>query len=309
MDPLDALRDARLDAAAARALLDRAAVTAPEALRAIASDAEVAPVVRRLAIRRLCEAEVRAGATLAEAGAAICAGAWLEPADVRHVSVVIGKIPVQWLAEDFVVAIDVCPTTPGTGDRHRLLIYLRIAGQPELEEVVEGLRGGVFRGEGAAPGALEVRELGFFETEAPRPDAGAGAASRPPAVSSLVICRRALCDSPTGKHTLVDVVVELQAPLPGPATFDLYLQLRRLGGPATLTLEVLDGGGGVLTTGTLSLGASREAPAEPPPPALGVAIPNVTVVFEQAGEHLLRVRCGDEILAEHRFDVVDAGGA
>jgi hypothetical protein len=269
-------------------------------LRAIASDTAMAPVVRRLAIRRLCEVEVRAGATLADAGAAIAARAWLEPADVRHVSVVIGKIPVQWLAEDFVVAIDVCPATPGTGDRHRLLVYLRVAGQPELEEIVEGLRGG-------DGGALEVRELGFFETEAPRPDADA--ASRPPVVSSLVICRRALCDAPTGRHTLVDVIVELPATLPGPATFDIYLQLRRLGGPATLTLEIVDGGGDVLTTGTLSLGASPGAAPEPPPPALGVAIPNVTVALEQAGEHLLRVRCGGELLAEHRFEVVDGSAA
>jgi hypothetical protein len=120
-------------------------------------------------------------------------------------------------------------------------------------------------------------------------------------------------------HTLVDVLVEIRARLPGPAMFDIYLQLRGLTGPMTFTVELLgpsspdrggdDDAGGedgeLLTTGTLTLGASADARPGPPPPALGVAIPNVTVGFERAGEHRLRVRCGDDVLGEHRFDVVD----
>lgn len=307
LDLIDALRGEKLDAATARELLDRAASLPADAGLAIIRDEAVAPVARRVVIRRLLEAEPRAGATLAELGALVAADAWLQPTHARHVSVVGGKLPVQWLAEDLVVAIDVCPAAPGDGDRHRLLLYLRVAGQPELEEIIEGLRGG-------AGGGHEVREIGFVETEAQRPGA---APPRPPVLGALVLCRRALCDTQTGMHTLVDVVVELPAHLPGPAMFDIYLQLRRITGPSTLAIEVIgpaptdDGAddGVVLTTGMLTLGAPPEAAAGPPPRALGVAIPNVAVAFERAGEHRLRVRCGGEILGEHTFEVVDGSAS
>ncbi len=313
MDPIDALRDETLDLVAARELLERAAAATPrEAWLAIIRDESLPRFVRRLVIRRVVEAEGRAGATLAELGALVAADAWLEPTHARHVSVVIGKIPVQWLAEDRVIAIDVLPAAPGDGDRHRLLLYLRIAGQPEVEEIVEGLRGG-------AGGGHAVGELGFLETDGPRPEPGPSPVPSTPALGALLLCRRALCDTQTGMHTLVDVIVELTTRLPGPAVFDIYLQLRRITGPATLTLDVIgppdddDGGGGgegdLLTSGTLTLGASRDAPPGPPPPVLGVAIPNVAVAFERPGEHRLLVRCGDEILGEHRFLVVDGGAS
>jgi hypothetical protein len=313
MDPIDALRDEHLDATAARERLERAAATMPrQAWRAILRDETLPRVVRRLVIRRLLEAEARPGATLAEIGAMVAADAWLQPTHARHVSVVIGKIPVQWLAEDRVVAIDVCPAAPGDGDRHRLLVYLRVAGQPEVEEIVEGLRGG-------PGGEHEVRELGFFETEAARPGPDPSAAARPPMLGALLMCRRALSDAQTGMHTLVDVIVDLPVQLPGPAMFDVYLQLRRITGPASLAIDVIGPGTTddrdevVLTTGTLTLGAapdaSPNATSGPPPPVLGVAIPNVVVAFERAGEHRLRLRCGDEILGEHRFQVTDEGAA
>jgi len=311
MDLIDALRDETLDAPAARALLARAPAGVPrEAWIPLLRDETVRAVARRLIVRRLLE-EVRPGATLAEIGALVAADAWLAPAHVRHVSVVIGKLPVQFLAEDRVIAIDVCPAVPGDGDRHRLLVYLRIAGQPELDEIIEGLRGG-------AGGAGEVRELGFLEADATRPgDAPAPQpAPRTPTLGALVLCRRALCDGPTGMHTLVDVLVEMRVRLPGPAMFDIYLQLRGVTGSATLVIDVLgppaaDEGEGerereLLTTGTLTLGAPPDAPG-PPPPALGVAIPNVTVGFERPGEHRLRVRCGDEVLGEQSFEVTDPG--
>jgi hypothetical protein len=305
MDPIDALRDDTLDATAARALLERAAATAPrEAWPAVLSDEAVPRLVRRLIVRRLIEAEARPGVTLAELGALISAGAWLGPAHVRHISVVIGKLPVQWLAEDRVIAIDVLPAEPGGADRHRLLVYLRVAGQPELEEIVSGLCGG-------DGGAHEVREIGFFESEAPRPEPASSPTQSPPMLAALVLCRRAICDTQNGMHTLVDVVVELAVRLPGPAMFDIYLQLRRIRGPSTLTIDVIGPGptedGELLTSGTLSLGSSTEAPPAPPPSGLGVAIPNVAVGFELAGEHRVRVRCGDEVLGEARLEVVDAG--
>jgi hypothetical protein len=306
MDLIDALRAEDLDAAAARALLDRAAASTPrEAWLAILRDETVPQVARRLVIRRLLEAEARPGATLAELGALIAADAWLQPTHVRQVSVVNGKLPVQWLAEDLVIAIDVCPALLGDGDRHRLVVYLRIAGQPDVDEIALALRGG-------AGGEHEVREIGFSETEAARPGGGPGAsvAPRAPLLGALVMCRRALCDAQTGMHTLVDVIVEIPVQLPGPAMFDIYLQLRRITGPATLAVDVIgpgdvdDSDEVVLTTGTLSLGA-REGASGPPPPVLGIAIPNVVVGFERAGEHRLRVRCGAELLGEHHFRVAD----
>jgi hypothetical protein len=308
MDLIDGLRDAQLDATSARAILARADPATPhEVWLAILRDESVPRVARRLVVRRLLEAQARPGATLAELGALIAADAWLASTHVRHISVVIGKIPVQWLAEDRVVAIDVFPAEPGDGDRHRLLVYLRLAGQPDLEEIVEGLRGGT-------GGQHEVRELGFFETEAARPGAEPVPvqAPLPPTLGALLLCRRAICDAQSGMHTLVDVIVELTVRLPGPAMFDIYLQLRGITGPATLVLEVLGPGGAdddvLLTSGTLTLGASRDS-SGPPPPALGVAIPNVAVGFEQAGEHRLRVRCREEVLGELSFQIVDGGAA
>jgi hypothetical protein len=196
-----------------------------------------------------------------------------------------------------------------------MLVYLRIAGQPELEDILRGLRGGT-------GGRHVVREIGFSEPEPPRAAAGRGPALRrapgAPTLGSVMICRRALCDAQTGMHSLIDVIVEIPVRLPGGAIFDIYMQLRDISGPATLTLQILgprppgadgDADGELLTTGTLTLGNSADAPAGPPPQALGVAIPNVAVGFEHAGEHRLRIRCGDELLGEHRFDVVDRGEA
>ncbi len=307
MDPdlIDALRDETLDAAAARERIERAGAATPrEAWLTVIRDESLPAVARRLVIRRLLEAEARPGAALAEIGALVAADTWLHPTHVRDVTVVDGKLPVAWLAEDRIVAIDVCPAAPG--DRHRLVVYLRVAGQPEVEEIVEGLRGG-------AGGEHELREVGFRETESTRP--GAGAAARLPVLGALLMCRRAVCDVRTGTHTLVDVIVELTAQLPGPAMFDIYLQLRRITGAAVLAIDVLgpgtddDGGETLLTTGTLTLGATAREGAGPPPPVLDVAIPNVAVMFERAGEHRLRLRCGDEVLGEHRFQVAegDAG--
>jgi hypothetical protein len=310
MDLIDALRDEKLDLPAARALLTRAADAMPrEAWLAIIQDELVPRPVRRLAIRRVLETHGRPGATLAELGALVVAAAWLEPPYVRHVSVLGGKLPVQWLAEDRVIAIDVLPAEPGDGDRHRLLAYLRVAGQPEVDEIVTGLRGG-------PGGEHEVRELGFTETDPPRPEPARG--RRGPVLGTLVLCRRALCDAQTGMHTLVDVIVELPVRVPGPAMFDIYLQIRDIPGPSMLAIQVLgpaltddgaaDADGEVLTTGTLTLGA-RDPAAGPPPAALGIAIPNVTIGFEHAGEHRLRVRSDDAVLGELRFLVVDAGAA
>ena len=252
---------------------------------------------RRLVIRRLLETSFHPGATLADVGAAIDAASWLEPSHLRHIAVVIGKIPVRWTAEDRVVSIEVYPAPPGDPDRHRLLIYLRVAGQPPLDDIVAGLRGG------PAGADLEVLEIGFFEMETPAP--AAAASPPPPVLDNLVLCRRALFDAATGMHTLVDLLIDLAvAPLPGAATFDVYLQLRRIAGDATLVVEVSDPDGALLTSGTLSLGAAPGAPRTPPPPSLGVAIPNITVTFARAGEHRLRVRCNDQLLGEHRFDVV-----
>ncbi len=307
MDPdlIDALRDETLDAAAARERIERAGAATPrEAWLTVIRDESLPAVARRLVIRRLLEAEARPGAALAEIGALVAADTWLHPTHVRDVTVVDSKLPVKWLAEDRIVAIDVCPATPG--DRHRLVIYLRVAGQPEVEEIVEGLRGG-------AGGEHELREVGFRETESTRP--GAGAAARLPVLGALLMCRRAVCDVRTGMHTLVDVIIELTTQLPGPAMFDIYLQLRRITGAAVLAIDVLgpgtddDGGETLLTTGTLTLGATAREGAGPPPPVLDVAIPNVAVMFERAGEHRLRLRCGDEVLGEHRFQVAegDAG--
>jgi hypothetical protein len=317
MDRLDALRDAKLDAPTARAILERAGDVPPEAWHALVRDEAVPRVARRLAIRRLLEAEAVEGPTLADIGALVAADAWLEPTHVRPISVVAGKLPVQWLAEDFIVAIDVLPAAPGDGDPHRMLVYLRIAGQPELEDILRGLRGGI-------GGRHVVREIGFSEPEPPRAAAGHGPALRrgsgSPTLGGITICRRALCDAQNGMHSLIDVIVEIPVRLPGGAIFDLYLQLRDISGPATLTIEILgprlpdaDGDaaadGELLTTGTLTLGHSADAPAGPPPKALGVAIPNVAVGFEHAGEHRLRIRCGDDLLGEHRFDVVERSEA
>lgn len=308
MDLIEALRDESLDLPAARALLERAAAATPhEAWLAIIQDELVPRPVRRLAIRRVLETYGRPGATLAELGALVAAAAWLEPPYVRHVSIFGGKLPVQWLAEDRVITIDVLPAEPGDGDRHRLLAYLRVAGQPEVDEIAAGLRGG-------PGGEHEVRELGFAETEPPHPEAAP--VRRGPVLNTLVLCRRALCDAQTGMHTLVDVIVELPVRVPGPAMFDIYLQLRDIPGPSTLAIQVVgpaltddgvpDADGEVLTTGTLTLGASAAA-VGPPPAALGVAIPNVAVGFEHAGEHRLRVLSGDAVLGELRFQVADAG--
>jgi hypothetical protein len=306
MDPdlIDALRDETLDAAAAReriARIERAGAAPPrEAWLTILRDESLPAVARRVVIRRLLEAEARPGAALAEIGALVAADTWLHPMHVRDVTVVDGKLPVAWLAEDRIVAIDVCPAAPG--DRHRLVIYLRVAGQPEVEEIVEGLRGG-------AGGEHELREVGFQETESNRP--GAGAAARLPVLGALLMCRRAVCDVRTGTHTLVDVIIELTVQLPGPAMFDIYLQLRRIGGAAALAIDVLgppaddDGDEALLTSGTLTIGTTARGSAGPPPPVLDVAIPNVAVMFERPGEHRLRLRCGDDVLGEHRFLVAD----
>jgi hypothetical protein len=298
---IDALRDATLSPAAIRALVDQAADSTPrETWLALVRDATLPRLARRLAVRRLLESAWRPGATLAEVGAWIAADAWLAPADVRHVAVLGGKIPVRWLPEDRVVVIDVCPALPGDGDRHRLLVYLRVAGHPPVDRIVAELRGGT------SGTSLEVREVGFFETEMPR--------AIPPELLGVVLCRRALCDAATGMHTLVDVLIDVAVSgLPGSAMFDVYLQLRRLTGATSLVLEVLDatrpGEPVVLATGTLALGAAPSAPDTPAPPSLGVAIPNVTATFAHPGEHRLRVRCGDESLGEHGFVVVAAGGA
>lgn len=306
-DLIDALRDDSLDAAAARALFERAADLPREAWHAIVRDETLPRRSRRLVIRHLLEAKLAGGATLAEAGAACAAEAWLQPTYVRPVSVVMGKLPVQWLAEDLIVTIDVLPSAPSSGDRHRLLAYLRVAGQPDLAEVIGGLQGG-------PGGGHEVRELGFAETDPPRPERTAAAAA-PPRLGTALLCRRALCDAQTGMHTLIDVIVELPAPLPGPAMFDIYLQLRHVIGSASVTLDVFgpgtadDGDEVLLTTGTLKISASANPPPGPPPTVLGVAIPNVTVGFERAGEHRMRIRCGDEVLGDLRFEVVDASGS
>jgi hypothetical protein len=163
---------------------------------------------------------------------------------------------------------------------------------------------------------IEVREIGFFETEAPRPgaDPAPAPAPRAPILGALLLCRRAICDAQNGMHTLVDVIVEITARLPGPAMFDIYLQLRRLTGPATLTIDVIgpgpeDDDDELLTSGTLTLGAAADAAPGPPPPVLGVAIPNVAVGFGRAGAHRLLVRCGDEVLGEHSFEVIDGGAS
>ncbi|HWO17508.1 MAG TPA: hypothetical protein VNO30_01990 [Kofleriaceae bacterium] len=314
LDALDALRDDKLDAPAAREILERAGDVPREALQAIVRDEAAPRVARRLAIRRLLETEAGDHPTLGAFGELTAVDAWLEPGYVRPVSVVGGKLPVQWLAEDTIVSIDALPAAPGDGDPHRLLVYLRIAGQPELEDVLRGLGGA------ATGGQLAVREIGFSEPEPPRAATGRGPAPRrapgAPTLGSIMICRRALCDAQNGMHTLVDVLVEIPLRLPASAIFDIYLQLRDIIGPATITIQILgprppggDGDGELLTTGTLTLGHSADGPADgpadPPPPALGVAIPNVTVGFEYAGEHRLRVLCGDDVLGEHRFGILD----
>ncbi|HSK02072.1 MAG TPA: hypothetical protein VK932_12560, partial [Kofleriaceae bacterium] len=66
-----------------------------------------------------------------------------------------------------------------------------------------------------------------------------------------------------------------------------------------------DEDGALLTTGTLTIGATARGSAGPPPPVLDVAIPNVAVMFERPGEHRLRLRSGDDVLGEHRFLVAD----
>jgi hypothetical protein len=300
---LDALRDSRLDASAARALLDRAGGDIPrEAWRGLLRDEAIPRVVRRVIIRRLLETAAP-DATLAELGTAIEAASWLSPTDIRNVSVVAGKLPVQFLAEDRVIVLDICPAIPGDGDSHRLRVYLRLAGQPELEEILAALHGSSTSG-----ADIPVREIGFAETETPNPDT-TRPARRVPVLGSLVLCRRVLCDTRTGLHTLVDVIAELPVPVPGPAMFDIFLQLREVAGPTTVTIDVFGPGttdeGVLLTTGTLRLAPAADPPPGPPPHVLGVAIPNVAVGFERAGEHRMRVRCGDDLLGEHRFDVVE----
>jgi hypothetical protein len=299
MDLLDALRDSKTDAAAARTLLDRAGGIPREAWRGLLRDEAIPRVVRRVVIRRLVESAAP-DATLAELGALIDAASWLSPTDVRNVSVVAGKLPVQFLAEDRVIVLDVCPAVPGDGDAHRLRVYLRLAGQPEIEEILAALHGGT--------GDIAVREIGFSETEAPSPST-TRPLRRSPVLGILVLCRRVLCDTRTGMHTLVDVIADLPVQVPGPAMFDIFLQLREVAGPTTLTIDVLGPGstdeGELLTTGTLRLGPAADPPPGPAPHVLGVAIPNVAVGFERAGEHRMRVRCGDDLLGEHRFDVVE----
>jgi len=298
---IDDIRDATLGPAAVRALVEQAADATPrETWLAIVRDATLPRLARRLVIRRLLESAWHPGATLAAVGACIAADAWLAPADVRHVAVMGGKIPVRWIPEDRVVVINVCPAIAGDGDRHRLSVYLRVAGHPPVDQIVAELRGGT-----SGP-SLEVRELGFFEMEVPH--------AIPPVLLGVVLCRRALCDAGTGMHTLVDVLLDVAVPsLPSPATFDVYLQLRGLTGVTTLVIEVVEamspGDLVVLATGTLALGAAPSAPDTPAPPSLGVAIPNVMATFTRPGEHRLRVRCGDESLGEHSFVVVAAGGA
>jgi hypothetical protein len=296
MTLIDDLRDPKLGLDELRARIQRAPdTTAHDAWLAIVRDATVPRQARRLVIRRLFEAGPRTDIALADLGARVGAAAWLQPAHVRQVDVVAGKIPVRWAPEDEIVTVDVCPD-PGEG--RQLVVYLRIAGKPSIDEIVSGLR------DGAGARHL-VREIGFFENEPARDPSGAG---RPavPALAGVVLCRRALCDAETRLHTLVDVLVDVPVgQLPGPASFDVYLQLWQISGAVALVVEVLDGEV-VLSTGTLTLDPGAQHPSTATP-ALGVAIPNVSVNFARPGAHRLRVRAGDSVLGEHPFMV--SGGA
>ena len=132
--------------------------------------------------------------------------------------------------------------------------------------------------------------------------------TRPPASAGIVLCRRALCDSDSGQHSLIDVLIDLAVPVcPGAVTFDLYLLLRRIGDGSNLVIEVFDRAGVVLSTGKLALAAAPASVPGPPPPALGVVIPRITTVFTRPGYHWLRVRAGEHVLGEHGFVVVETG--
>jgi hypothetical protein len=140
----------------------RHAVPSTEKKMTVTADQIVADVskprpARRDALRGLFDAGFKAGMSVADLGAAVHASAWLEPAHVRVVDALGGKIPVRWTPEDTVLVIDVLPAPAGEADDQALTMYLRIAGKAPVDAIVDALRG-----KGGAAAANVVHELAAF---------------------------------------------------------------------------------------------------------------------------------------------------
>jgi hypothetical protein len=111
-----------------------AVVEPPSFWSAIANDASMSVLQRRLALVQLVRRHVLPGKTTIGVFAEMLDGApWLSDGDITVINEIGGKIPVKWLPDHTVMAI----ALPGG----RGAIYLAIAGLFGEEEIAVALRG------------------------------------------------------------------------------------------------------------------------------------------------------------------------
>src|SRR4051794_15743713 len=118
------------------------------------SDAE-SPERRRQAVVELFRRDVRPGMTLGEAARVLGAPAWLRDDDLWVVDVLGGKIPVSAELGDTVLALAILPGLP---DDPSWAIYLRVAGEVALGDVLALLHG---RDAPPEVARAEIREVAF----------------------------------------------------------------------------------------------------------------------------------------------------
>lgn len=133
---------------------------------AIANDGRYNPDHRRRAVYELISRHLKRGMTLAELAVLLDNPTWLRDEDVSLVTVVGGRLPVRWSAEDTIFILHIFPDL---SDRHydHWAAYIKIAGQFALETIVDALHG---RPAGEAAAQAPILEIGLIPHD-PSPDA------------------------------------------------------------------------------------------------------------------------------------------
>jgi hypothetical protein len=134
------------------------AVTEPARFwSAIANSATYRPDHRRQAVFALFRRHVTPGMTLADLARLLDNPAWLHDDDISVVTVLGGKIPVQWTFDDTVFMLGVFPAL-AEGRQGSWAIYLRVAGHVDRARFADALHGR------PAPDEVrtaQLREVGF----------------------------------------------------------------------------------------------------------------------------------------------------
>jgi hypothetical protein len=145
-----------------RALAALGAVTEPPQFWSRMANAPDYPIFhRRLCVFQLFRRHVHPGMKLSELASLLDRPTWLRDEDVQMVSVLAGKLPVQWTLADTVIVLAVFPEAP---QEEAGAIYLRLAGKVAVNDFLRLVRGCAAS---SAVGEAVILEVGFSEGAVP----------------------------------------------------------------------------------------------------------------------------------------------